>query len=371
MKTSSPLYLSFGILGFVVGCGGSTLEPVQDGTGGKAGSSGSGGSGNATGTGGSGNAAGAGGTGSAGATGGTGGTGGSVPCGDPNPAGCVQTGCDTGFICNTEVTACAPSGCTCDSKTKQWACLPDCGGGVCTPDPKQSKYFVRIGFHDGQVKIPDVCVAYGKYFEAPGYAFEEVGLLEQNGETAESLNRFQRLTKYLPLKQQPMAFGIKSFKDGCSAPTAVSVVDTATPSSGFYTWLSVPYSGEAPVSWVLNDAPPTSGSINGSLRVANVAVASQDLINASADGTGLGTIGFADQGPKGYAATPAAHLDSLTFEHGGQKYKASYVGFDLLPVQSTTIFVASKPDFSGLNAIGCVDARTDTFCFTTQAKIVP
>ncbi len=52
-----------------------------------------------------------------------------------NPAGCLQTGCKKGYLCDT-TQGCAPSSCGCDASTGGWTCLTDCGGGVCVPDPE-------------------------------------------------------------------------------------------------------------------------------------------------------------------------------------------------------------------------------------------
>jgi hypothetical protein len=53
-------------------------------------------------------------------------------CDEPNPAGCISTGCDEGEICDTSI-GCFPSGCFCDEATGGWACTDDCGGGQCVP----------------------------------------------------------------------------------------------------------------------------------------------------------------------------------------------------------------------------------------------
>lgn len=55
-------------------------------------------------------------------------------CEGPNPAGCVQTGCAMGEVCDTNL-GCMPSGCACDESNGSWGCTADCGGGVCVPDP--------------------------------------------------------------------------------------------------------------------------------------------------------------------------------------------------------------------------------------------
>lgn len=53
-------------------------------------------------------------------------------CG-PSPAGCVETGCEAGFVCDRSV-GCTPSACGCDPAIGAWFCTSDCGGGTCVPD---------------------------------------------------------------------------------------------------------------------------------------------------------------------------------------------------------------------------------------------
>ncbi len=52
-------------------------------------------------------------------------------CG-PNPAGCRNTGCPNGMVCDTRAR-CVPSACGCNPSTGAWTCTSDCGGGVCVP----------------------------------------------------------------------------------------------------------------------------------------------------------------------------------------------------------------------------------------------
>jgi hypothetical protein len=59
-----------------------------------------------------------------------------------NPAGCSeQNPCDAGFTClpppppgGGEDGRCRSSGCSCDTSTNTWSCLPDCGGSRCVAD---------------------------------------------------------------------------------------------------------------------------------------------------------------------------------------------------------------------------------------------
>ena len=53
-------------------------------------------------------------------------------CIEPNPAGCIQTGCQEGYECVDNVE-CTPSECYCDDSYGYWSCTEDCGGGTCLP----------------------------------------------------------------------------------------------------------------------------------------------------------------------------------------------------------------------------------------------
>jgi hypothetical protein len=55
------------------------------------------------------------------------------PCADFEQPGCTQDGCDEGFTCDTSV-GCVPSACSCDPETGDTICTADCGGGTCVPD---------------------------------------------------------------------------------------------------------------------------------------------------------------------------------------------------------------------------------------------
>ena len=135
-------------------------DDTVNGSGGTGGTAGAGGNGGTAGTGGNGGTAGTGGVAGAGGVGGTGGiggaggVGGTLPsCTEPSPAGCVNTGCETGFVCDTS-SGCRPSACQCDSDGL-WACTADCGGGECVPgDPAcgpNPEGCVNTGCEDGFV----------------------------------------------------------------------------------------------------------------------------------------------------------------------------------------------------------------------------
>ena len=54
-------------------------------------------------------------------------------CDEPNPAGCVQTGCPEGFQCIDDwENNCVSFDCDC-TPSGQWVCDDDCNGGTCIP----------------------------------------------------------------------------------------------------------------------------------------------------------------------------------------------------------------------------------------------
>ncbi len=342
-------YFGFCLFGLTAACGSTTLDPVQNGTGGA--STGGGSSGGS-------------------ATGGTS-SGGASACKAPNPAGCVQTGCSAGQICNTDVQICLPSSCGCDEKTGDWVCTDDCGGGACTPDPTAGKYFVRIGFVDGQVQIPDFCVSYQN--DGITYTWDPQPLLALHGESASSLNGLQRLTKYLPLKQGPLAFAIASPKDGCAAPsypTAMPNVDTLGLPPTHFTLLSAPYSNEPAEVWILPDSGPVAGGVNSKLRVINATTSAYDLINVAADGDKLGKVAFGKLNPFDYQSVAKNHLQLLTFEDHDDKYSADFSGSDLLALHNSTVIIAGWQN--KYHAFGCLDGKgSEFFCLPAAVKKLP
>lgn len=54
-------------------------------------------------------------------------------CAGENPQGCVSTGCDLGYHCDTAMGL-APTFCYCDPEAGVWTCSADLSGGVCVPD---------------------------------------------------------------------------------------------------------------------------------------------------------------------------------------------------------------------------------------------
>ena len=53
-------------------------------------------------------------------------------CNEPNPAGCIQTGCPIGHECIIDPNYCTSSDCEC-TESGQWICDLDCNGGACFP----------------------------------------------------------------------------------------------------------------------------------------------------------------------------------------------------------------------------------------------
>jgi hypothetical protein len=63
--------------------------------------------------------------------------GGGSACTEPDPRGCLATGCPAGQAClpDDTLTGCIPSMCSCDEETDTWMCTADCGTPVsCQPD---------------------------------------------------------------------------------------------------------------------------------------------------------------------------------------------------------------------------------------------
>ena len=66
-------------------------------------------------------------------------------CEGPNPAGCIETGCQDGYECvdfgNSEYADfCVSSSCFCDENfiyDSYWGCTDDCNGGTCVPESPQ------------------------------------------------------------------------------------------------------------------------------------------------------------------------------------------------------------------------------------------
>ena len=57
-------------------------------------------------------------------------------CFEENPAGCFQTGCESGYECINLPDNCTASSCFCDDSLNlygSWICTEDCGGGTCVP----------------------------------------------------------------------------------------------------------------------------------------------------------------------------------------------------------------------------------------------
>ena len=63
---------------------------------------------------------------------------GTIGCTEPNPGGCVETGCADDEVCFTQFfpgVSCRSSHCECVEESGEWMCSRDCGGGECVPEP--------------------------------------------------------------------------------------------------------------------------------------------------------------------------------------------------------------------------------------------
>jgi hypothetical protein len=221
------------------------------------------------------------------------------------------------------------------------------------------------------VKIPDFCVAYES--DSEGYLFDLQGLLKLHGESAADLNGLKRLTRYLPLKKHPLAFGLASVTNGCAAPTYTTdlpTIDTSGLPPTHFTVLSAPYSGEPPEIWALADSGPKQSDGKGRLRVINATTTSYDLVNLSADGSALGTAKFGRQGAAAYQNVATSNLAALEFADYGGKYKADFVHGDLLGLHYATIIISGWQ--GNYHATGCVDGNgSQFFCIEANMQKVP
>lgn len=335
-----------------LGCGSTTLDPIE-------GAAGSGASGGSAGSSGSSGSSGSGGASGSTGSGGSSGVGGGGGCSTPNPAGCVQTGCAAGTICDTTSSVCKSSSCTCDAGNDSWVCDPDCGGGVCIPDATNATHFVRFGFWQGQESTGEYCVAYSGDLNDP--VWEPVGLLAQNGLDKASFEGLDALSRYVPLAQQPVLFG-KAYTDCSGYVSGVEV-----PSGTHFTFLSVPYSFEPDTLWVVVDPGP--GPTQPGLRVVNASPEAQPF-EITADGHSLGVVQFANS-PVGYQDIAAQigkdHLEKLVIKNTVTQASAvlSWAGWDLVPLQSVTFYVSGS-GFAGYTGLACFDAKPN---FTATDKV--
>ncbi len=331
-----------GVAFLLLGCGGPTVEPAGSGpTGGTGGMGGMG----AGGTGGM-SAGGAGGMGAGGAAGG---------CDTPNPQGCVSTGCNAGLTCDINV-GCYSSSCTCSDGN--WVCDPDCGGGKCVL-VNGATHSVRIGFVQGQEATGDFCVAYDR--NASGNPiWDSVGLLESNGITPTEIQGLDKLSRYLPLQKAPVAFG-KTY--GTCFNDSITKMAEAPDNATYFTLLTVPYSNEADTMWVLGDAGP-GVEFSPGVRVVNAGIQTHPLAVTFHYGVDLpfpgGVFEFSNE-PMSYVdpGGPGNHLHGMTVvdQVTQSSHEFSFIGFDLLPLISTTIFVSGVGLFDKYQVLACLDAN--------------
>jgi hypothetical protein len=55
-------------------------------------------------------------------------------CPGPNPAGCMTEGCPGEYTCVSDPSICVPTACECDVEVGSWLCTADCSGGLCKKD---------------------------------------------------------------------------------------------------------------------------------------------------------------------------------------------------------------------------------------------
>ncbi len=332
----------------LLACGKASLEPV--GAGGSAGTD----NGGSAGVGGSSN-----GGSSSGGNGGTaagGGSGGSTSCLTPNPAGCLQDGCGGDQACDAPADECFPAECTCDNG--EWSCIGrNCGEYTSIPACVQAQYYVRVGYVQGQSATADFCVAYqDDSGEQPSW--EPVGLMQANGYQPEQFEGLDKLSRYLPLKQKPLFFTKVSSSCAEGGPAINTRGD-----GHYFTFLSVPYSGEADNMWVIPDADPTPidpGFGGSQIRIQN-ATFRADTISVSAsiaDGPPQPLGSFVFGNPKEeFIDSQDSHIEYLTVSDGQPGgAELSWIGWDLLPLYHTTVFISGDRD-QGYRGLGCVGSN--------------
>lgn len=353
--SSSLLGLSASVLLFA--CGKATLEPVgaEGENGGSAGAAASGNGGSA-GSGASSNGGSSSGASSNGGSAGAGGSSGSTSCLTPNPAGCLQSGCPGDQACDAPAGECFPEECTCQDG--EWSCVGrNCGEYTAVPACVGATYYVRFGYVQGQENTADFCVAYqDDSGEQP--LWEPVGLMEANGYLPEQFEGLDKLSRYLPLKQKPLYFTKAS--QSCAAGGAA--IKTSG-DSHYFTFLSVPYSHEADQMWVIADAEPTPidpGFGGSQIRIQNLNFRA-DTIDVSAHvGDGppqlLGSHVFGN--PKDpFIDAHMDHVEYLVVNDGvGSGVELSWIGWDLLPLYHTTVFISGDRDV-GYRGLGCIGSN--------------
>ncbi len=353
-------------MSMLVACGKTTLEPVGAGNGGSGAEAGTGAAGGVGGSG-----AGGVGGGTAG-TSGSGGSSGGKGCDGQNPAGCVQTGCEMGFVCDTETSECRSSGCSCNPTTGTWDCDADCGGGVCVPDTGTAEYFVRVGFVQGQEATGEFCVAYqDDSGEQP--LWETIGLMEANGLDINDY-QFLGISRYMALKARPLYFGKAT--TNCSGAVAPEKV----PADGkYFTFLSVPFSGEADQRWIIRDPDPNSAPTGA--RIVNATSESRPISvtgRGASDQVDFGDVPFANSPDSFQSLKPGGEtsLHSLTVDDGFSVADFDFTQMDLLPLAGTTIFIAGRFGVAGTySAIGCIGSNPTlpgskfSNCFSVQEKL--
>ncbi|MEZ4369316.1 MAG: hypothetical protein R3B07_00765 [Polyangiaceae bacterium] len=332
---------ALGATALLLACGKATLEPVGADTGG-AGGSGNGGTAGSN-------------AGSSGTAGG-GGSSGSTSCLTPNPAGCLQNGCNSDQACDAPSGECFPAECTCDNG--EWNCIGrNCGEYTAVPACVDAQYYVRIGYVQGQEATADFCVAYqDDSGEMPFW--EPVGLMEANGYQPEQFEGLDKLSRYLPLKQKPLYFTKASSSCALGGPAINTAGD-----GHYFTFLSVPYSHEADQMWVIPemDPDPLDPGFGGSqIRIQN-ATFRADNIEVSAhvaDGPAqvLGSYVFGN--PKDpFINADMSHLEYLVVNDGAPSgVELSWIGWDLLPLYHTTVFISGDRDV-GYRGLGCIGSN--------------
>lgn len=228
-------------------------------------------------------------------------------------------------------------------------------------------HFARFGFRNGQQLVGDLCAAYGKTGGGE-YQWASTGVLAASGLSASDYEGLEKLTAYLPLEGEPVAFGFTSPGKSCATGSIQQATEVLPQWATYYTVLAVPYSGEPTVVWVVGDPVEHNQGIDSppGLRVVNAILSSNpiEIATTVVDGPPVpqGTLEFANS-PADYTEVGFDHLWKLHATEmavGPVPVTFDFVGIDLLPLQPrVTIFVSGS--FQGTStALACMDT-TATF----------
>ena len=214
-------------------------------------------------------------------------------------------------------------------------------------DEPVGDYFVRVGYVQGQEGTRDFCVAHE--LGADGYpVWEPEGLLERFGYEPEQFEGLDKVSRYLPLERAPIAVGKTGV--GCSEWVNAAYVP-AGDESRYFTFLSVPYSFEPDMVWLVSDPDPELAPMG--VRIVNATTESRTIDVATDEGWFLGEFEFGNS-PTEFQRVEYDHMAEMDVTFlADMSYHLSWIHVDLLPLYGTTVYVSGHSG-SKLTALGCV-----------------